>query len=535
MMNSTSPEVRDFVDLKEQPTPVPKLIEAQAARTPGNPAVLFGDEVLSYFDLNARANQLARYLIKRGVAPEQFIAVALAFSPEMVVAFLGVLKAGAAYLPIDLNYPADRTALMLADARPRYLLTTSEFGRLLLADSVAPTSLIMLDDHSTVDDIRGLPAADPVDADRAGPQSMLSPMYLIYTSGSTGKPKGVVVEHRAGADYLTWTGRSYRGTRGVAIVPTSAAFDLTVTGLYTPLTVGGQVRLLRLDAYGPQDTHPLRTSPCTFLKVTPSHLPLLATMPEGVIPNGELLLGGEALSGEMIESLRHRHPGTTVINAYGPTEATVNCAEYRIAPGTAVAQGAIPIGRAHANTQLHVLDTRLRPMPDAQTGELYIAGARLARGYFGQPGATAQKFVADPFGPPGGRMYRTGDLVLRGEDGMFVFVGRADSQVKLHGHRVELTEIESELARHPRVAQAACTVRETQKGKRLIAYVTMRAGSPVSASAVRKYARDRLPRHMVPATVVIVDALPLTANSKLDRKTLAQYSPQLTKNGPERG
>lgn len=528
MGNSASSAVHDFVDLKEQLAPVPKLIEAQAARTPDNPAVLFGDEVLSYFDLNARANQLAHYLIKRGVLPEQFIAVALTLSPDMVAAFLAVLKTGAAYLPIDVKYPADRTAFMLADARPRYLLTTSELARLLPVGSVTPASLIMLDEHSTVDDIHGLPATDPVDADRAGPLSMLGPMYVIYTSGSTGKPKGVVVEHRAVADYLAWSGRSYRGARGMAIVPTSPAFDLTVTGLYTPLTVGGQVRLLRLDAYGPQDTHPLRTNPCTFMKVTPSHLPLLATMPEGVMPTGELLLGGEALFGEMIESLRQRHPGTTVVNSYGITETTVNCAEYAIAPGTTVTQGAIPIGRAHANTQFHVLDALLRPVPDAQAGELYIAGARLARGYLGQPGATAHKFVANPFGPPGGRMYRTGDLVRRGEDGIFVFAGRADSQVKLHGHRVELTEIESELARHPRVDQAACAVRETEAGTRLIAYVTMRAGSPVGASAVRKYAMDRLPRHMVPATVVIVDALPLTANAKLDREALAQYSPRFT-------
>ncbi len=507
----------------------------QAARTPENPAVLFGGEVLSYFDLNARANQLAHYLIKRGVAPEQFIAVALTLSPELVVAFLAVLKAGAAYLPIDVNYPAHRTGVMLADARPRYLLTTREPGRLLLADGVEPTSLIMLDERSIAEDICGMPTADPVDADRSGPQSMLSPAYLIYTSGSTGKPKGVVVEHRAVAEYLTWSARSYPGARGVAVVPTSPAFDLTVTGLYTPLVVGGQVRLLRLDAYGPQDTHPLRASRCTFLKVTPSHLPLLATMPEEVIPTGELLLGGEALSGEMIESLRGRHPGTTVINAYGPTEATVNCAEYRIAPGTAVARGAIPIGRAQANTQLHVLDGKLRPVPDTQTGELYIAGSGLARGYFRQPGATAHKFVADPFGPPGGRMYRTGDLVRRGEGGTLVFAGRADSQVKLHGHRVELTEVESELAKHPRVTRAACTVRETEAGPRLVAYITMRPGSPVSASAVRKHARERLPGHMVPATVVIVDALPLTANSKLDRQALARYSPQLTTDAAERG
>jgi amino acid adenylation domain-containing protein len=525
MVRSLSPTVHDFDDSKAQLAPLPRLIEAQVARTPDNPAVLFGDEVLSYFDLNARANRLAHYLIERGLAAEQVVAVALTLSPEMVVAFLAVLKAGAAYLPIDVNYPADRTAFMLADARPRYVLTTSELGRLLPAHSVAPTSLIMLDEHSVVDDLRGMPAADPVATGRGGPQSLLSPAYLIYTSGSTGRPKGVVVEHRSVADYLAWTARSYPGAQGVAIVPTSAAFDLTVTGLYTPLTVGGRVHLLRLDAYGPRDTYPLRTSPCTFLKVTPSHLPLLATMPEGVVPAGELLLGGEALSGEMVESLRQRHPTTTLINAYGPTETTVNCAEYRIAPGTAAPRGPIPIGRAHANTRLHALDPRLRPVPDEQTGELYIAGARLARGYLGQPGATALKFVADPFGPPGGRMYRTGDLVRRGEDGNFVFAGRADNQVKLHGHRVELTEIESELARHPRVAQAACTVQETPAGKRLIAYVTMRADAVVSASAVRKYARDHLPTYMVPATVVIVDALPLTANSKLDRRALAQYSP----------
>lgn len=527
-MNCTPSTLHDFVDLEEHLVPLPKLIEAQAARTPDSPAVLLGDEVLSYFDLNSRANQLAHYLIKRGVTPEQFVAVALPLSPELVVAFLAVLKAGAAYLPVDLKYPAARTALMLADARPRFLLTTSEHGRLLPPHSVASSALIMLDDSSVTDDIRCLKAADPVDADRVCPQSMLSPAYLIYTSGSTGEPKGVVIEHRAVADYLTWTARSYPGAREVAIVPTSAAFDLTVTGLYTPLTVGGQVRLLRLDTYGAQDTDSLRTTPCTFLKVTPSHLPLLATMPDGVMPTGELLLGGEALSGEMIEALRRRHPGTTVINAYGPTEATVNCAEYRIAPGTAVPLGPIPIGRAHANTQLHALDARLRPVPDTQTGELYIAGAGLARGYFGQPGATADKFVADPFGQPGGRMYRTGDLVRRREDGNFIFVGRADSQVKLHGHRVNLIEIEAELARHPRVSQAACTVQDTQAGRRLIAYVTLQAGSPVSASAVRKHARARLPGHMVPATVVIVDALPLTANSKLDRQALARYSPQLT-------
>jgi amino acid adenylation domain-containing protein len=527
MMNSASPVIDDFSEVKDQLATLPEMIQAQAARTPGSPAVTCGHETLSYFELNARANQLAHYLVKRGVAPEQFVAVALPLSLKMVIALLAVMKAGAAYLSIDLNYPADHNAFMLADARPRYLLTTSELGHLLPADSGAPAALIKLDAHDVIDDVRAQATGDPAGPGAVPLPSLRSPMYLIYTSGSTGRPKGVVVEHRAVADYLNWSAHSYRGTRGLAIVPTSAAFDLTVTGLYTPLTVGGQVRLLRLDAYGPQDIEPLRESPCTFLKVTPSHLPMLATMPAQIMPSGELMLGGEALSAEIVESLRERCPSLTVINSYGITETTVNCAEYRIGPDTAIAPGAIPIGRPHPNTRFYVLDVGLHPVPDAQTGELYIAGERLARGYLWQPGATACKFVADPF-QRGGRMYRTGDLVRRLEDGNLVFAGRADSQVKLHGHRVELTEIEAELLKHPRVAQAACTVRETPAGARLIAYVTMRAGSPVSAAGVRRHARDRLPRHLVPAVVVIVDALPLTASGKLDRQALAQYVLELT-------
>lgn len=533
MMNSTSPALRDFTEVEDQLTILPEMIQEQATRTPGNPAIVFGDEVLTYFDLNSKANQLAHYLINRGVVAEQFVAVALPLSPEMVIALLAVTKTGAAYLSIDLNYPADRIAFMLADAGPSYLLTTSELDRLLPAGAVAPNSLIKLDVPDIVDDIRGQATADPADTGRASRPSMRSPMYLIYTSGSTGRPKGVVVEHGAVADYLRWSAHSYRGTHGIAIVPTSAAFDLTVTGLYTPLTVGGQVRLLRLDSYGPRDLDPLADSPCTFLKVTPSHLPMLATMPPQVMPSGELMLGGEALSGEMIESLRQRYPGITVINSYGITETTVNCAEYWIGPGSAVPQGAIPIGRAHPNTHFYVLDAGLHPVPEEQTGELYIAGARLARGYLRQPGATACKFVADPF-QRSGRMYRTGDLVRRLKDGNLVFSGRADNQVKLHGHRVELTEIESEIMRHPRVAQAACAVQETSAGPRLIAYVTMRSGPPVSAAGVRKYARERLQRHLVPAAIVIVEALPLTANGKLDRQALDQQAPDLTEPEPER-
>jgi amino acid adenylation domain-containing protein len=508
---------------------LPEMVEAQARIAPDRPALMFGAETLSYCELNAKANRLAYHLVDHGVAPEQFIAVALALSPQLVIALLAVMKTGAAYLAIDLNYPAERIAFMLADARPRFLLTTGTIGERLPPGALASTPSILLDRPELSAEVRDRPAADLTDTDRAGPLSMLSPMYLIYTSGSTGAPKGVVVEHRAAADYLTWSGHSYRSTHGVAVVPTSPAFDLTVTGLYTPLTVGGRVRLLRLDAYDSRDTDPLLADPSTFLKVTPSHLPMLATMPAQVMPLEEMMLGGEALTGEMIEKLRQQHPGLTVINSYGITETTVNCAEYRIRPGDIVSPGPIPIGQAHENTRFHVLDPALAPVTPGATGELYIAGARLARGYLRQAGATAGKFIADPFGPPGQRMYRTGDLVRCRPDGNLVFAGRADGQVKLRGHRVELTEVESELARHPGVAQAACTVRETPAGPRLEAYVTATSERPVSASAVRKFARDRLPGHMVPAIVVIVDALPLTANAKLDRQALASYSPELSR------
>jgi amino acid adenylation domain-containing protein len=493
---------------------LPAIFEDQAARTPGNPAAASGDIVLSYSELNARANRLAHYLIGQGVGPEQFVAISMPPSAEMIVALLGILKAGAAYLPIDQHYPAKRIEYMLGDAKPGFLLTTSTSAHRL-------ASAIVLDDQETADAIRRHAEHNPVNADRVAPLRPENPAYLIYTSGSTGRPKGVVVEHRSVADYLAWTTRAYDGPRGVSLLPTSPAFDLTVTGLYTPLAVGGCVHVLPLRRFSDEDLSQLARFPSTFLKVTPSHLQVLAALPADVSPSGELLLGGEALFGEAVDGWRRTHPGATVINVYGPTEATVNCAEYRIPPDADLQPGPVPIGRAQAGTQLHVLDTGLQLVTPGEIGELYIAGRGLARGYLGRPDATADRFLPCPFGPPGSRMYRTGDLVRQRDDGQLVFVGRVDDQVKFRGHRIELGEIESTLIQHPEIAQAVCLLHGAGARSSLVAYVAPGSeGGVISGTEIRRYARQRLPEYMVPATVIVRDRLPLTAHGKLDRKAL---------------
>jgi amino acid adenylation domain-containing protein len=495
---------------------LPALFEEQAARTPDKPAVAAADVVLSYAELNKRANRLAHFLIGLGAGPEQFVATALSSGAEMVVGLLAILKAGAAYLPVDQSYPAERIEYMLADAKPRFLLTTSAFASKLPPGG--PPPIVM--DQQTAGVIQRCSDKNPVDTERVDALRPQNPAYLIYTSGSTGRPKGVVVEHRAVADYLAWTTHAYDGPHGVSLLPTSPAFDLTVTGLYTPLAMGGCVLVLPLRRFSDEDLALLERFPCTFLKVTPSHLQVLNALPVDVSPSQELLLGGEALFGETVAAWRRAHPNAALINVYGPTEATVNCAEYRIPPGTALAAGPVPIGRPQGGAQLHVLDTDLQVVPGEETGELYIAGAGLARGYLGRPGATADRFIPCPFGAPGSRMYRTGDLVRQREDGHLVFVGRVDDQVKFRGYRIELGEIESALIQHPQVAQAVCLVRRSGTRSNLVAYVAERSGGVIDGADIRQYARQKLPEYMVPSAVVVRDRLPLTAHGKLDRQAL---------------
>ncbi|WP_406383459.1 amino acid adenylation domain-containing protein [Streptomyces sp. NBC_01618] len=481
-----------------------ELFEAQVGRTPQRTAVSTAAESLTYEGLNSRANRLARRLIARGAGPEKTVAICLPRSADLVVALLAVLKSGAAYVPLDPDHPVERTRFVLSDAGPVLVVTESGTASGLPADS---TPRLLLDEIDSLDDLDTL--ADLTDADRLAPLEEAHPAYLIYTSGSTGRPKGVVVEHRSVTDYLSWASASYPSAAGAALLHSPVTFDLTVTALYTPLVTGGHVRLAAVD------DAPDPATDITFLKATPSHLPLLATLPEAHVPSGELLLGGEALGSQALAGFRTRHPGTAVVNVYGPTEATVNCTQYRIEPGAEPPAGAVPIGRPFAGTRAYVLDAWLRPVPSGVRGELYIAGRSLARGYLDRAALTGERFVADPFGPAGTRMYRTGDLAYWNRDGQLVYAGRADGQVKLRGFRIETGEVEAVLARHPGVRRAAVVLREDTPGdQRLVAYL---AGEFVpEAEELHTLVAESVPEYMVPAAFVELEELPLTHNSKLD-------------------
>ncbi|MFC7988723.1 non-ribosomal peptide synthase/polyketide synthase [Streptomyces pilosus] len=487
------------------------LFREQAARTPDAPAVTGPDGTLDYATLDARSSRLAHLLVARGAAPERFVAIALPRTTEMVVALLAVLKTGAAYLPVDPDYPAERIAFMLDDTRPALLITIRDLAPVLPGTG---TPHLLLDDPSLAGDLAARPATGPTDADRDGGLLPAHPAYVIYTSGSTGRPKGVVIEHRSLAAYLQWARHAYPAMTGTSLLHSPISFDLTVTALYTTLVSGGLVRVTDLDESAADGPAP------SFLKGTPSVLALLEALPADASPDRLIMLGGELLLGEVIDRWRARRPDADVLNVYGATEATVNSVQHLIPAGSPSPTGPVPVGRPFWNTQVHILDSALRPVPAGVPGEAYIAGTGLARGYWHRAGLTAERFVANPYGPPGSRMYRTGDVLRRNHDGLLEFVGRGDGQVKLRGYRIELGEIEAVLAAHDHVTQAAVLLREDQPGdKRLVAYAAT-GGRPLTADDLRDLAADRLPEYMVPSAFVVLDDMPLTPNGKLDRRAL---------------
>ncbi|MFG2132156.1 amino acid adenylation domain-containing protein [Streptomyces sp. NPDC048751] len=488
---------------------LPTLFERQAARTPAAPALTEQDRTCTYAELNARANRLARTLIAAGAGPEQRIAVLLPRSAELVIALLAVLKSGAAYVPVDPEYPEERIAYMLQDAAPALVLADPR-----TRDAVPPTEVPVLDVTEEHDGPSADPG-DPTDTDRVRPLDPAHPAYVIYTSGSTGRPKGVAVTHRSVAVYLEYAREYYPSVADGTLLHSPVSFDLTVTSLYAPLISGGPVRVTALE--GPGDGSPRPA----FLKATPAHLALLGVLPEEFSPTRELVVGGEMLLGETVDELRRHRPGITVVNEYGPTEATVGCVGFRIGPDDSVPGGPVPIGRPMWNSVIRVLDPVLNPVPPGASGEIYIGGGQLARGYLNRPGLTAERFVADPYGPAGARMYRTGDVGRWRADGHLEYLGRVDDQIKLNGFRIELGEIEAVLARHPRVARSAATVREDTPGHRqLVGYVVPAADATVDPAEILTWAAGPLPAYMVPAAVVVLDTLPLTPNGKLDRKAL---------------
>ena len=363
----------------------------------------------------------------------------------------------------------------------------------------------------------GGPAHDPTDDDRPAPLTARNLAYVIYTSGSTGRPKGVTVQHDTLLCYLDFARAAYPSLAHSALLHSPIAFDLTVTALYGPLLLGGQVRV------GSLDREPEPGAPAGrpgFVKATPSHLPLLTALPSELSPTGELVVGGEMLIGDVVERWRRTHPGATVVNEYGPTEATVGCCVFSLGPDDPVEPGATPIGRPTPGSALHVLDERLRPVPPGTEGELYIAGGQVARGYLGRPALTAERFVA---APGGGRMYRTGDIARTRPDGLLEYLGRTDDQVKIRGYRIELGEVTEVLAARPGVRQAAVIAREDRSGDRYLAgYVVPEDGAHPDPAQLRAAVAGMLPSYMVPAAVVVVAELPLTSNGKLDKDALPE-------------
>ncbi|MFF3686568.1 amino acid adenylation domain-containing protein [Streptomyces sp. NPDC002187] len=499
----------------ERPSATPaQLFESQARETPDAPAVADAERTLGYRRLDEAANRTARLLLKRGVRPGDFVAVALPRSTDLIVALLGTLKAGAAYLPLDLGYPPERISFMMADAAPAAVICSGT-GHPALAGH---PSVVAIGDPAVQAELAALPEHEVDDAERGAPVRLADAAYVIYTSGSTGRPKGVAVEHRTVDNYLAFARAAYPGLAEQALVHSPLSFDLTVTGIFGPLTSGGLVRLVDLDDF---DAPAGAGRAPAFVKATPSHLPVLVASDAWYSPTSELVLGGEQLTGEALAEWRARHPGVTVVNEYGPTEATVGCMEYRLEPGHTSPQGAVPIGRPVPGARVYVLDGCLRPVPAGVPGELYVGGDVLARGYVGRPGLSATRFVADPFGTPGARMYRTGDIAWWQPDGTMVYGGRADDQVKVRGFRIELGEIETVVGADPAVAQAAAAVRADRRGvPRLVAYVVAAAGKEAELATLGERVASVLPPYMVPSGFVTLPTLPLTPNGKVDRAAL---------------
>ena len=492
------------------------LIEKQAALTPHNIAVVHQDRQLTYEELNARANQVGRYLKNFGVGPDDVVGLFMERSTDLIIGLLGILKAGCAYLPLDPAYPQERLQYMLADAQVRIVLT----HRKLLDE-------ISLDDGTILNwdtEWKTISLQSEENFETATGGENLA--YVLYTSGSTGQPKGVMVPHRGLVNYLSWCARAYSLNEGRGtLVHSPIGFDLTITSLLSPLLVGQSVALLSEDeGIEGLNRHLRGEGDFSLLKITPAHLDLLSSwLPESEAKGRSraFVIGGEALVGESLTYWQQHAPGTRLINEYGPTETVVGCCVYEVGLGETIS-GDVPIGRPIQNMQLYILDEQLNPVAGGMTGEIYISGDGLARGYFRRPDATAERFIANPFSEtPGARMYKTGDLARFLADRNIEFLGRNDNQVKIRGYRIELGEVETALIQHPRVADAVVVAREaTARDKKLVAYVVGEQGQAPAITELKNYLRARLPHYMEPAVIIVLQELPLTPNGKVDRQAL---------------
>ncbi len=487
---------------------VHEMVAAQVRLRPDAAAVELDGQLLTYAELDARANQLAHYLIERGVGSDVLVGIAIERSLDLFVAILGILKAGGAYVPLDPDYPAERLGVTLAETRPPVVLAHEDgIGRFPQTDA----ELVFLDRNWP--DISKHPDTDP---EARGSARDLA--YVVYTSGSTGRPKGVMVEHRSLYNTVSAVVGPYGLTPSSRVFQLcSMSFDTGVQDLFTTWAAGGTMvvpgpDVARNGAYLVE--HMLAG------EVTTASIPItvLSSLDAGSLPGMDTVrVGGDVVAPEVAEAWARNH---RVISNYGPTEAGVTVSLFEVEQGAGYRS--VPLGKPLANTRTYVLDERLSPVPIGVPGELYVGGVGIARGYVDNPAKTAERFVADPFGPPGSRLYRTGDVVRWRPDGTLDFVGRTDDQVKIRGFRVEPGEIESVLLRHEGVAEAAVSVRPDDQGnKRLVAYVVCRSGTQApTAESLRRHLGAALPAYMIPTAIVLLEQMPLNHNGKLDAAAL---------------
>lgn len=507
--NSTTPPI--------VPRTIPELFEAQVERSPDAPALVHYDQELSYKQLNERANLLAHYLISQTIGPENVVGIALERSVDMIVAVLAVLKSGAAYLPLDVGYPILRLKLMLEAAQPSIVITKSS----LVAMLPCSYRYLLLDDIELKTSISTNPTSNPSFPNRK-PDNLA---YVIFTSGSEGLPKGVMVTSTGVASlvFSQIEGLRLQSSSRVLLFA-SLSFDASVSEIIVTLSSGAALVIINNDERsGELLRNSIVSQGITHATLPPTTLNTLEVSHDLNLDN--LVVAGEDISSKLVSRWS---VGRRLINAYGPTETTV-CASM----SNPLAGEMVTIGTPIWNTQIYVLDQNLQRVSVGVLGELYIAGAGLARGYLNRPRLTAERFVANPYGPPGTRMYRTGDLARWLPDGNLEYSGRVDQQVKIRGFRVELGEIEAALEEQEEIDQALVVVREdAHADKKLVGYVVARAGIQVKTGVLRQQLAQRLPDYMLPAAIVILDGFPLTPNGKIDRKALP--SPRFTASAPYR-
>ncbi|MFJ1618482.1 amino acid adenylation domain-containing protein [Streptomyces sp. NPDC088251] len=496
-----------------------ELVERQVGLSPDALAVVGADGCLTFAELDARANQVARVLRGLGVGPESVVGVLLDRGAALMVSLLGVWKAGGAYVPLDPSYPAERVESMLSDAGARVALTQVRYEERFVGFA---GRVLSVDDARVADSVAGESVESP-----GVPGDVERLAYVIYTSGSTGRPKGVQVPHRGLVNHVVWAARELaeRGSGGAPVF-SSVAFDLVVPNLWAPLVAGQTVHLLPQDVdLGELGKCLVEAGPFSFVKLTPGHLEILThqlSEDDARDLAGVWVVAGEAFSGKLAGHWAELLGEGRLVNEYGPTEASVGTCTFPV--NGPMGADVVPIGRPLANMAMYVLDHRMMPVPVGVPGELYVGGAGVARGYAGRAALTADRFVPDPFGVPGARLYRTGDVVRLLPDGNVDFIGRADLQVKIRGYRIELEEIQARLIEHEDVRAAVVIAREDHPGdKRLVAYyVPADTGALVDRQRLAEYCSVRLPDYMVPTAYVALDALPLNANGKVDRRALPE-------------